>query len=436
VLDVFLRDVRVGTLEAVGRRGRVRFRYAVEALDDDRVPALSLALPKRAEPYGDAHAGPFFRNLLPEQAYRRLIAAAAGTAPRDSLAMLGAIGGECPGAVSIWPPGERPTGPGDYRVLGVRELRALVTARDGAALGGAVARGRLSLPGVQQKIALRLGADGRWRLPLNGAITSHILKGVTAGGSEVAAFPALLENELFTLTLAARSGLRVAPAGLAEPEVRAVCVERFDRVGAPAGAANGPGHGGAPAEELRKLHQEDFCQILRVDPERKYEADGGPGLRACADAIRRHAALPARDLEWLARWVCYNYLVGNEDAHGKNLALVYRDQGLEVAPLYDLVSTEVYGGLERRLAMKIGAAVDGRNVQRSDWERFARWLGIPAAQVREWLLEQAEAVRVALGAARQECEREYGPSPVYDAIGRIAERQAGRLERELARPAR
>ena len=118
----------------------------------------------------------------------------------------------------------------------------------------------------------------------------------------------------------------------------------------------------------------------------------------------------------------------------KNLALVYRPAGLELAPLYDLVSTAVYEGLERRLAMKIGAAVDVRNVQRSDWERFAGsgGLGLLVRQVREWLLDQAERVRRAVAAARRECRTQIGPSPVYESIGRMVERQAGRLERELA----
>lgn len=417
MLEVFLHDLRVGVLQARGRG--VRFSYVAEALDDPRLPALSLALPKRSEPFPDSQAGPFFRNLLPEQAYRRLVAAAAGQAPENSLALLGAIGGECPGAVSIWPPGARPTAGPEYRPLAAQDLRDLVTASDPAALGIAVARGRLSLPGVQEKIALLRGDDGRWHLPLNGAITSHILK------SAAPAFPGLLENELFTLALAARSGLEVARSALAEPAARALSVERFDRVR--------PAAGGGGGAWLRKLHQEDFCQILRTDPERKYQFDGGPGIRACAGAIRVYSAFPAGDLERLARWVCFNYLVGNEDAHAKNLAMVYLPTGLRLSPYYDLVSTEIYPGLERRLAMKIGAATDVRNVQRGDWERLAGALSLRAPEVRAWLLDQMEAVRGAVPATRVACAEAYGASPVYDAIERICERQASRLERALAR---
>ena len=106
MFDVYLFDVRAGSLVPRGRG--VRFTYTQEALEDDGLPALSVSLPKRPEPYPDSRSGPFFRNLLPEQAYRRLVAAAVGTAPDNSIALLGAIGGECPGAVSIWPAGSPP----------------------------------------------------------------------------------------------------------------------------------------------------------------------------------------------------------------------------------------------------------------------------------------------------------------------------------------
>jgi serine/threonine-protein kinase HipA len=398
VFDVYLHDVQVGTLRPRGRG--VRFTYLPEALSNHSISALSLALPKQPEPFPDSKAGPFFRNLLPEQAYRRLIAAATGTAPENNVALLGAIGGECPGAVSIWPHSSRPSERPEHRQLSAEELKALFTVTDRTVLANAVARGRLSLPGVQEKIALLRGKDGTWHLPLNGAVTSHILKQATP------AFPDLLENELFCMALAGASGLMVPPTGLAAPDIRAFCAERFDRP--PTASPEDP--------PRRKIHQEDFCQILRCEPDRKYEFDGGPGLRKCAEIIRRHCALPAQDLERLVRWVGFNYLIGNEDAHAKNLALLYQEDGLRLAPHYDLVSTEVYPDLQRSLAMKIGRADDIRNVQRSDWERFAKAVALP-------------------GATANSCSSEYGTSDIYRAIITVVERRAGQLSRELVRSA-
>ncbi|MBI2616008.1 MAG: HipA N-terminal domain-containing protein [Gemmatimonadetes bacterium] len=71
----------------------MRFTYTPEALDNDALPALSLSLPKRPEPFPDSRAGPFFRNLLPEQAFLRLVAAAAGRSPENSLELLAPLAG-------------------------------------------------------------------------------------------------------------------------------------------------------------------------------------------------------------------------------------------------------------------------------------------------------------------------------------------------------
>ena len=243
MFDVYLHGVHVGVLKPRGRG--IRFTYTQQALDSPVLPALSLALPKQPEPFPDSRAGPFFRNLLPEQAYRRLIAAAAGTTPENNIALLGAIGGECPGAVSIWPSDLEPAEASEYHEISTEELGALFTPGESSALANAVARGRLSLPGVQEKIALLRKDDRSWCVPRNGAVTSHILKQATP------AFANLLENELFCMALAARSGLHVPTTQLADPSVRVFCVERFDRLPSP--DPDGP--------PRTNLHQEDYSQI-------------------------------------------------------------------------------------------------------------------------------------------------------------------------------
>jgi serine/threonine-protein kinase HipA len=409
MFDVLLYDRPIGTVVPRGRG--IRFQYLPKALDLPH--ALSLALPKSPAPYPDSKAGPFFRNLLPEQSYRKLVIRATGTTGDDS-ALLGAIGGECPGAVAIWPDGTRPHSMPEYTPLSSRELAELFGRGPANDLAAAVARGRLSLPGVQEKIALLRKDDGSWCLPLHGAVTSHILKQATQG------FPDLLENELLCMALAKAAGLDVASAALATPEVRIYCTERFDRPGSSSGAR-------------QKLHQEDFCQILGIEPGNKYENDGGPGLKACAEVLRRHSALPADDLRRLTQWTAFNYLIGNEDAHAKNLALLYRTDGLHLTPFYDLVSTEVYPSLERRLAMKIGRATDIRNVQRSDWRRFAAVVRLPWPQVRAWLLEVSDTVVRSFPGTVEHCRQAFGSAEVYSRIAMIVDRHAHTLQRELAK---
>jgi serine/threonine-protein kinase HipA len=415
MFDIYLYDFPVGTLSPRGRG--VRFEYSPQALENDGLPALSLSLPKRPEPFPDSRAGPFFRNLLPEQAYKRLVAAAVGTSAENSLALLGAIGGECPGAVSIWPSGSQPPDRPEYQALQEDELLALFSPSDRQAFASAITRGRLSLAGVQEKIALLRDDSRQWHLPLNGAVTSHILKQATS------AFPQLLENELFCTALARAVALTVSETDVAGPGLRVFCAERFDRPRAP----------GSKPVPRDKLHQEDFCQILRTEPEGKYQAEGGPSLRKCAEVILQNSSLPAADLQRLVRWVGFNYLIGNEDAHAKNLALLYSPEGLQLAPHYDLVSTEIYTNLERNLAMKIGRAWDIRDVKRSDWQRFAAAVDVPWDRVRAILMNLADALTGISPEVGETCAESYGPSATYEGIASVVERRSQQLQRELSR---
>jgi serine/threonine-protein kinase HipA len=66
-------------------------------------------------------------------------------------------------------------------------------------------------------------------------------------------------------------------------------VERYDRVY------------GVYAQ-LERIHQEDFCQVLGVAPDQKYEKEGGPGLQQCFTLVREKSVLPTQDLTRLLDW--------------------------------------------------------------------------------------------------------------------------------------
>lgn len=97
--------------------------------------------------------------------------------------------------------------------------------------------------------------------------------------------------------------------------------------------------------------QYDLCQWAGTVSDRKYEKEGGPGLAACAELIRRYSVQPAVDLRHLVRWVFFNLYVGNHDSHAKNLS-VYSVPGLGVTltPFYDLMCTRLYPGLSAEFA--------------------------------------------------------------------------------------
>lgn len=69
---------------------------------------LSVRLPVRAEPYDHDATMAFFENLLPEGEGRDLIAQARQFSVSDVPGLLGMVGGDCAGAVTIWPEGTPP----------------------------------------------------------------------------------------------------------------------------------------------------------------------------------------------------------------------------------------------------------------------------------------------------------------------------------------
>ncbi|MDR1523422.1 MAG: HipA domain-containing protein [Endomicrobium sp.] len=68
--------------------------------------------------------------------------------------------------------------------------------------------------------------------------------------------------------------------------------------------------------KAKRIHQEDFCQALRVLSINKYQADGGSGFKQCFDLLDI-TQMPAKDKLTFIKIVMFNYLIGNNDTHGK-----------------------------------------------------------------------------------------------------------------------
>jgi len=115
---------------------------------------------------------------------------------------------------------------------------------------------------------------------------------------------------------------------------------------------------------------------LGLSHELKYQADGGPGLQACFDAIRSYSANPIKDLQQLMQWVFFNYLIGNMDAHAKNLSFIYQGRQIRLAPFYDLMCTNIYEDLSQKFAMKIGGENRPEWIMNRHWKRFGEEIEI------------------------------------------------------------
>lgn len=402
-LGVHLYGERVGTLERRGPK-RYRFRYDEDVrtrYGDDAI-VLSASLPVQEEEFSPSAARPFFDGLLPEGAVRSSLAHSLRVSEEDGFALLEALGVECAGAVVVLPAGEEPRASGgEIRPLTEADLARLIEELPEHPLGvdGSATGVRLSLGGIQEKLVLARSPDGEYGQPLGGAPSTCIVK------PEHGDYPEIVANEAFCLRLAASAGFDTARAEPTEIGGRpCLYVERFDRT------LVGDGR-------IDRVHQEDMCQALGIDPVDKYEASGGPSIAAIVRLLRDTGSRrAAADIVKTIEAALLNFLIGNSDAHGKNLALLYQPRGeVRLAPLYDLVSTQVYEDTGAALAMAIGDAEDPERVDMDAWRELGRRCGV-GAQLPRMIEERTGRILRCAEALVATAKAEGWHRPVIDRI--------------------
>lgn len=363
LLDVYFREIKAGVLSQHDD-GALGFAYDIGYLGSPQPRAISFSMPLREEPFGDQVVRPFFSGLLPDEGARQRLAGALGLSTGNAFGLLEVIGGECAGALSLYPAGKAPADSdgGGVEVLRSERLEEIIGKLRVRPLLGGEEGVRLSLAGAQDKLAVIVDGSSI-ALAKGGWPTTHILKPV------IQALEGTVENELFCMRLAARLKLPVPHVELRRAGSTAfLLVERYDRTQIDSGA-------------IERLHQEDFCQALSVPPELKYEAEGGPGTERSLGLIDRACGRPAADRLRFIRMLIFHYLVGNADAHGKNYALLYKAAIPDIAPIYDVLCTAVYPRLSKKLAMAIG----GRNVP--DTLQLKHWMTlVPSTKAAQRLL--------------------------------------------------
>jgi serine/threonine-protein kinase HipA len=383
-----------------GADGALQFQYLESWLENERLP-VSLRLAVEDVVYEHGEVAPFVASFLPEgKGLRSRLEKLLHVDAEHDFGLLSIIGRECAGALSFWPEDESPLdNEPQYSALSLEDFRTWREYAHQRPLQFPGNTIRLSLAGAQAKTALFFDDDDHPFFPENGAPTSHILKPRIQG-----CVPSTVFTELLTM--------RLARVVLGEDEVPSIdlwqnCyrIRRFDR----------------PQTEIgvQRLHQEDFCLALGRMPGQKYEM-GSPRerlLSPCFNLLDRLGddglvISPALERMRLLNQVILNVLLHNPDAHLKNYALLYRDNGsLHVAPLYDSLCTyglnfAAEGGAwaqdagpaahTRQMSLIIGNALMIDQISRQDWESFAIECGFTRPFVRRRVHAMAEAVSAAL----------------------------------------
>ena len=353
------------------RRGRLMFAYDDRWLSMNTAYPLSLSMPLMVVRHEHVRIEPWLWGLLPDN---EVILARWGqrfhVSSRNAFALLSEVGEDCPGAIQLVRPDrvdevlQNDTRQVEWLTEADIAERLRVLKQDQAAWRMERDTGQFSLAGAQPKTALHF--DGRrWGVPYGPVPTTHILKPPVNGLEGHA------ENEHLCLALARALGLAAARSEVRRFEDQpAIIVERYDRV--------------RSAGSIRRIHQEDLCQILGLPPARKYQNEGGPGCAELGETIRTHSGEPGEDARTFARAIMLNWIIGGTDAHAKNFSMLIGPQGRgRLAPLYDVASMLPYGVNPRKLKMatKIGGKYPLNEIQSRHWVKFAREMRLPPAEV-------------------------------------------------------
>ena len=328
------------------------FEYDPEWIADKGY-VLAPQFPVVGQRYVGDQVKTFFENLLPEGDVLDDIISAIATRGASSFELLGRLGAELPGVLSLLPENEPPMARQEYKPLSHEELSARLHNRAQTPFLVSNNQGSMSLAGAQDKLGLRFdGKTGEFRDCVGKSPSTHIAKPDTR---QLRYQPSAI-NEYACMKLAAALKLSVPEVWLQRVPEAVYVVERYDRE-----VKNG---------KILSIHQIDGCQLLCHGAGWKYQRTGGLVSLPKLVTAMRSLSLRGSDLLQFQRWVMFNFLIGNADAHAKNVSVLINDKGYQLAKFYDLLCVKAYG--DNGLALFIGDAETFDTVNKHSWEEMCQ----------------------------------------------------------------
>ncbi|WP_099036018.1 HipA domain-containing protein, partial [Lacimicrobium alkaliphilum] len=326
-LQVFINQDHIGTLYE--NNGLWRFEYQEAWLKSSAAFSLSPSLNLQSQVHSDTGTHRpvqwFFDNLLPEEGARAVIARDVKVSSEDAFGLLEAVGSESAGAITLLHPGDQMS-TGELELLTAQELSKRIRRLPRAPLNDRT-RKRMSLAGAQHKM-LVVAHSGHLYEPVGQMPSTHILK---PEHSQPELYSFTVRNEYFVMSLARLCGLTVPDVAVDYLPEPVYLVERFDRKGL--------------FPDQQRIHVLDGCQLLDLAASNKYRFSTIESLKQLANLCRTRAQATIK----LYRWVLFNFFVGNNDAHLKNLSFTYARGGIALLPHYDLLSTVIYEPIHKHI---------------------------------------------------------------------------------------
>lgn len=386
-LQAMINGQHVATL--TDNSGSWQLEYSPAWVKSEEGYDLSPRLPRASETIVDGSSERpvqwFFDNLLPEEQSRQLLAGDAKIEFADAFGLLGYYGAESAGAITLLAEPDAVIESG-LRPLTDMDLSRRINNLPRVALTTDAPK-RMSLAGAQYKLPVVLIEQQLYE-PVGNTPSTHILK---PNHSQPDDYDATVANEWFVMRLAQEAGMEVPNVSLRRVPEAVYLIERFDR-----------SHEG---DQVYREHVLDGCQLLGLDRHFKYQQANTETLNKILGLVRNRAQVRLQ----LFRWLVFNLLVGNNDAHLKNLSFFVKPDGYRLAPHYDLLCTAIYGDsptawLGADLVWKTDGMRTHEEVSRAAVLRMGREIGITEALAARHIDEIVHALEAATAKVLAECE--------------------------------
>ncbi len=238
---------------------------------------------------------------------------------------------------------------------------------------------KFSLAGVQMKFSMK-EKDGRYNLPRDDVLGDWIIKTPSTLHKDVPVneytamrLASLVEIDIPEIKLVELDKLDKLPHINLPDENLAFAIKRFDR------------------ENDRRIHMEDFAQVLVKYPHEKYNS---ANYEQIGRILYEFSGDGLTDVQQFARRLLVNILLANGDAHLKNWSLFYPDQVTpRLSPAYDIVTTGVYIDDKRRYALNLGKTKEWYEASYANFQAWADRAGVPWRAIKPHIDDAMEKAR-------------------------------------------
>jgi len=307
----------------------------------------------------------FIDNLLPEGNHLETLSQYYQISKNNKYALINAIGYETTGALTFCK--DIVDIQTTFTKLDTSILASRIKQRKNIPLSIWDGKPRLSIAGVQDKLPICI-LDKQIGFGEGNLASTHILKFDKDDDN-------LVQNEYLSLFLASKIGLNVAEHKLIKIESELILqIKRFDREL-------------IDNSKVNRLHIIDAVQALNLPVSYKYERNFGSSrdVKDTKEGVSYQKLFSLINLcdnplvvkKELIRWICINLILGNSDAHGKNVSFLVSKDSFTLAPFYDIVNISLYKHkYEQDMAMAIDEEFNLEKLKLYDFNQFYKTINI------------------------------------------------------------